>query len=398
MNSSARRPGSSRFARAAAGAILPLLVLAVGLPARPAVSDDATPGGESRVPLAGVFACHESIASAVAGSPPLPVEKAQTLGISKTAMQAWRALGWWFSAVPPESAPDAGPREVYVDPAGDVRIGTRRVTVTLRGGVRGVAARSAFLKNEPEGRVLYASPDSPVVVSRVPLGRNPYEFAKALSARPGVSGVDVTTLALARGSASGCDDSTNGEKQWHLKADSGIDAGVRDAWDAFGVRGTGRVVAVIDFSFRIDHEDLAPDLGASRRFVEDARGAVIDVVELEPDDADPHGTLIAGVIGAKRGNGKGVCGVAPDAALRLISVQRGLSQESMWRAIAFARNPATEIEGHAGPGADVVSSSVHTTREGDVRPARRDRTTLPRRGAAVEAPSSSGRSPTPTSS
>jgi len=67
---------------------------------------------------------------------------------------------------------------------------------------------------------------------------------------------------------------------------------------------TGRnvTVAVIDSGADGAHPDLAGRLGMRRNFVEDV-----------PDAAEAHGTAVAGIIGARLGNGVGIAGVAPDA-------------------------------------------------------------------------------------
>ncbi|WP_108665439.1 S8 family serine peptidase [Euzebya rosea] len=85
--------------------------------------------------------------------------------------------------------------------------------------------------------------------------------------------------------------------------------GAFDAWDVR--RGEGAVVAVLDTGVDLDHPDLAG------RLVEG-----IDLVEPDtpPDDPQGHGTIVAGVIAAVAGNGRGVAGVAPQAMVMPIRV------------------------------------------------------------------------------
>ncbi|HTI35050.1 MAG TPA: S8 family serine peptidase, partial [Miltoncostaea sp.] len=109
----------------------------------------------------------------------------------------------------------------------------------------------------------------------------------------------------------------------------GADAAVPDAWDVS--RGSAAaVVAVVDGGVAYDNADLAPamwtnpgETGGGREtngvdddhdgFVDDWRGW-----DFRDDDADPrdlgllpHGTAVAGIIGARADDGVGIAGVAP---------------------------------------------------------------------------------------
>lgn len=75
--------------------------------------------------------------------------------------------------------------------------------------------------------------------------------------------------------------------------------------------GTGAVVAVVDSGVNGAHEDLA--------------GNVIDGPDLIDRDATPndqhgHGTNVAGIIGARAGNGRGIEGAAPGAKILAVRV------------------------------------------------------------------------------
>jgi subtilisin family serine protease len=69
---------------------------------------------------------------------------------------------------------------------------------------------------------------------------------------------------------------------------------------------TGRnvVVAVVDSSVDASHPDLAGQVSLRRNFV-----------DALPDTAEAHGTAVAGIIGARTGNGVGIAGVAPGAKI-----------------------------------------------------------------------------------
>ena len=66
--------------------------------------------------------------------------------------------------------------------------------------------------------------------------------------------------------------------------------------------GRNVTVAVIDSGVDTGHPDLAGQPGLRRNFVEDV-----------PDAPEKHGTAVAGIIGARTGNGIGMAGIAPGA-------------------------------------------------------------------------------------
>lgn len=107
--------------------------------------------------------------------------------------------------------------------------------------------------------------------------------------------------------------------QWHLTNPDaayaglpGRDANVLGAW-ASGLTGAGVPIAIVDDGLEIAHADLAAattPMSVWHRDYQQAEG---------PPNADPtaaeHGTSVAGVAGARGGNGLGVTGVAPGALL-----------------------------------------------------------------------------------
>lgn len=85
-------------------------------------------------------------------------------------------------------------------------------------------------------------------------------------------------------------------------------------------RGQGVRVAVIDTGADIGHPDLAGRIQTARNFVDaDARSFA----------ADPHGTLVAGIIAAVPDNGVGIVGVSPDARLAVFKACEPLRPRSM---------------------------------------------------------------------
>lgn len=93
-------------------------------------------------------------------------------------------------------------------------------------------------------------------------------------------------------------------RQWNLDR-----IGAEAAWSRGD--GSGVTVAVIDSGVDLAHEDLAGRLVAGRDFVDD---------DDEPQDANGHGTHVAGIIAAARGNGRGIVGVAPGARIMPLRV------------------------------------------------------------------------------
>ena len=80
--------------------------------------------------------------------------------------------------------------------------------------------------------------------------------------------------------------------------------------DAAHRRATGRGVrvAIVDTGAELDHPDLRGQVAEANNFVAGSEGFT----------TDRHGTAVAGVIAAARGNGVGILGVAPDARLHVL--------------------------------------------------------------------------------
>ncbi len=68
--------------------------------------------------------------------------------------------------------------------------------------------------------------------------------------------------------------------------------------------GRGVSIAVIDSKVEVTHPDLAGRFIADKNFLDS-----------DPPRAEQHGTAVAGIIGAKGGNGIGIEGIAPGASL-----------------------------------------------------------------------------------
>jgi thermitase len=74
---------------------------------------------------------------------------------------------------------------------------------------------------------------------------------------------------------------------------------------------TAPTVAVIDTGVQYDHEELAGRVILGHDYVDD---------DNDPMDENGHGTAVAGIIGAKVNNGKGIAGISPKSMIYAIRV------------------------------------------------------------------------------
>jgi subtilisin family serine protease len=121
-------------------------------------------------------------------------------------------------------------------------------------------------------------------------------------------------------------------EQWALQGDAPM--GVDSAWRQ--TTGADATVAIIDSGIDLGHPDLAPNLWTNPSEIagngvdDDHNGYVDDVHGYDfvdndgtPQDANGHGTHVAGIVGARGGNGVGVAGVAWHARLMAVRVLDG---------------------------------------------------------------------------
>jgi subtilisin family serine protease len=146
----------------------------------------------------------------------------------------------------------------------------------------------------------------------------------------------------------------------------GADADVVAAWDLV-VGGADPLVAVVDTGIAVDHPDLAGAIatnpgesGGGREsngvdddgngFVDDWRGWDFADHDNDAADTNGHGTLVAGTIAARVGNGAGVAGVSGGARVLPLRVvgQAGATDADIAAAFTYA----------ARLGADVVNASL----------------------------------------
>ena len=131
-------------------------------------------------------------------------------------------------------------------------------------------------------------------------------------------------------------------KQWGLER---IKA--PQAWKE-GATGKGSVIAVLDGGVDLSHPDLRKNLikGADFALTPGCPG---------PQDEDGHGTHLAGIAAATKGNGIGVAGVAPNAKIMPVRVLS--PEDSLQENDALAQAVAKGIRFAADHGADVINMS-----------------------------------------
>ena len=136
---------------------------------------------------------------------------------------------------------------------------------------------------------------------RVELNAPAGDGGAARDARQALAGPERTPAAAASTSAN---------------ATYGVDA-VRapEVWEAYGTRGGGATVAVLDTGIEHDH----PDLTVSGWAAFDATGALVSEGVENASDADGHGTHVAGTVAGGNASGTAI-GVAPEAHLYGVKV------------------------------------------------------------------------------
>ena len=152
--------------------------------------------------------------------------------------------------------------------------------------------------------------------------------------------------------------------QWQWENDgsgggtAGADVSAEAAWDH--TLGADVRVAVIDNGFDADHEDLDAGVGGqSGYFSASAPAGFTQGTTGMP--GSNHGTFCAGMVGARRNNGRGGVGAAPACEFTLVAClgdQVG-TQTTLARAVAYAADPSTEVAGEdPANGADIIVSSL----------------------------------------
>lgn len=173
-------------------------------------------------------------------------------------------------------------------------------------------------------------------------------------------GLAILLVAPAVASAAASDPLLS--RQWALADPAAI--GAREAWSQSD--GSGVVVAVLDSGVQLDHPDLASNIWTNPREIagngrdDDDNGIVDDVhgastIRMNGDVADDngHGTHVAGIVAARRGNGVGGSGLAPGASIMAVKV---LDSEMRGTTDALARGIRYAVDN----GAKILNVSLNT--------------------------------------
>ena len=157
--------------------------------------------------------------------------------------------------------------------------------------------------------------------------------------------VAAAALALAAPGATATSDDTHFGLQWGIQQ-----VNADEAWATS--TGSGQVIAVVDTGVDLSHPDLQAKLVPGATFTGCAESGPCGNGDWESGSGEPHphGTHVAGIAAAVTGNGSGIAGVAPDAAIMPVKVLTadGGSFEEVAAGIRWA----------ADNGADVVNLSL----------------------------------------
>lgn len=165
-------------------------------------------------------------------------------------------------------------------------------------------------------------------------------IGRAVSAAPAADDPLPARSAAADGLRSAPDDPIF-PLQWHHAV-----LGTAAAWDV--VDGAGVTVAIVDSGVACDHPDLRARCVPGWDFVDG---------DAAPDDAVGTGTAMAGIVAATAGNGEGVAGLAPGAAimpLRVVDAGGGVDVDALAGAVTWAADHGAQVVvvGVAGRHAD----------------------------------------------
>jgi subtilisin family serine protease len=136
----------------------------------------------------------------------------------------------------------------------------------------------------------------------------------------------------------------NNPGQWHLANPytPGLDIGVRGAWSR-GLTGLGQVIGIVDDSTEPNHPDLRANFSAALSWDFGQNDADPSPVH----DEDGHGVSTSGLAAARGGNGLGVTGVAPQAALAGLRVDFVDQQLVQFFDAALHRNDVIRVKSHS---------------------------------------------------
>ncbi len=233
------------------------------------------------------------------------------------------------------------------------------VLVVFDSGVSQTQAEATMQSLDGAVKDVVEAPSSEVVaVVDIPLDQTVAQAVTEITADPAVSYAqpnylyDTAEAAIeADAGAASLPNDPDIDKQWHLNK-----INVGEAWNIVDSKNGSKVkVAILDNIVDLSHEDLASNIIASQCF-----DMQTGVAQPYPSAAQPHGTHVAGLIGAVANNGKGVTGVASGSRNQVVemiayNVFRNSDNKAPTSAIIAALNHAVLS------GAKVVNMSLGYT-------------------------------------
>lgn len=174
----------------------------------------------------------------------------------------------------------------------------------------------------------------------------------------------------------------NLQYNWALKDDSAIQ--IKKAWEV--TQGNKNVVvAVIDTGVDYHHPDLKENLWKNLKEIpnngidDDHNGFIDDIMGWDfvnndslPYDDHGHGTHVAGIIGAQKGNGIGISGVCPNVSLMILkyyspksSGQKNL--QNTIQAFQYAIKNGAHIINYSGGGSEFSKEEFKAIREAEAK-------------------------------
>jgi subtilisin family serine protease len=145
------------------------------------------------------------------------------------------------------------------------------------------------------------------------------------------------------------------EQQWALSDPAQV--GAEEAWTQSD--GSGVIVAVLDTGVQLNHPDLAGaiwtnpgEIAGNGRdddndgFVDDVHGANMFDKSANVNDDNGHGTHVAGIIAARKGNGIGGTGLAPRATImpvKVLDANMAGTTDTLARGIRYAVDRGARI-------------------------------------------------------
>jgi len=266
------------------------------------------------------------------------------------------------------------PRPVFVTDTGDILVGTDVATVQLNAAAMTTEATAKQVLAEDGLTIIHQLSFAPHLYAvRLPCKAPLQETINALQAKPHRY-VFAEPSMLQRMSGREMPNDADFKFAWQHGAtpDNGGGFGLDSipAWEITTGRSMQRPVriAVIDNGMDIAHVDLRGAIVDGGFFTPEEPGAgMATFTRFTPEMAGfprrGHGTFCLGMVGARRNNGNGGCGVAPDSELIALACahdQTG-NQLTLARAIEFAVNPKSfDPDGPEPLGADIISCSLRT--------------------------------------